>query len=319
MILLDINEKQQAILDIKEEINVVLSIKDHISEEEIKNLTEGFKALDERDIRELLVNITGDSIYIENFKEENEIAKKEEVIEEKVAIEEKPLIKEKIIIKLPDTKPKANAENISVIREEVRYNQLCIEWDWPVLIEKVMVCYRNDKFPSKPEDKDSNKFIVEKRMEEKTGEFIINKLKEESYYFWVFPIVNEGDNIKYLEGKKRLVVNKAIVEIFYEFKVKKSLFGQVKSVKILLKTNEEEVTLPPTSLIAKKGSVPIFKSDGNENYKLDYIKIEKDITSEIDVPADKISKNTYIKLFIDDEKSSFLYRLIPPRKENMYF
>ena len=228
MILLDINKKEQAILDIKEEINVVLSIKDHISEEEIKNLTEGFKALNERDIRELLVNITGDSIYIENFKEENEIAKKEEVIEEK------PLVKEKIIIKLPDTKPKANSENISVIREEVRYNQLCIEWDWPVLIEKVMVCYRNDKFPSKPEDKDSNKFIVEKRMEEKTGEFIINKLKEESYYFWVFPIINEATNIKYLQGKKRLVVNKAVEEINYEFKVKKSLFGVVKSVKIIL-------------------------------------------------------------------------------------
>ena len=341
--MLNLNEREQAIKDIEEEIDVVLSIKDFISEEEIKNFTEGFKALSERDIREVLVKITGDLTYIDNYKDENEITpnnednKNENIVEEqkvfeeeKVVIEDNKLLEENVMIVISNTSPEVEeirpisedislmAEDIRVIREEVRYNQLCIEWDWPNGVNKVLVCYKNDKFPIKPEDKECNKFTVEKQLGEKTGEFIINKLKEESYYFWVFPIVNENGNIKYLEGKKRLVVNKAVGEIYYELKVKKSLLGAVKSVKVFLKTDVEELTLPPTVLIAKKGSVPIFKSDGNEICRFDYTKIGKDMSVEIEVPLDKISKNTYVKLFIEDEKSSGLFRLIPPHKEKMY-
>lgn len=324
--MLDLNEREQAIKDIEEEIDVVLSIKEYVSQEEIESLAESFKVLTEKDIRELLVKITGNSIYIDNWKydnkitEKNEDSKNEDITEESEnIIEEKVIIEEKIVADITNIQPKVNAENITFIREEVKYNQLCIEWDWPIGIYKVLVCYRNDKFPLKPEDKDCNKILVEKHLEEKIGEFIINKLKEESYYFWIFPIINEDGNIKYLQGKKRLVVNKAIVEICYELKVKKSLLGTVKSVKILLKTNEEEVTLPPTVLVAKKGSVPIYKSDGNEVYKFDYIKIGKASSGEIDIPVDRISKNTYVKLFIEDEKSSGLFRIMPPKKEQMLY
>ncbi|MBC8061338.1 MAG: hypothetical protein H7Y18_11840 [Clostridiaceae bacterium] len=313
---MDLDERELALNDIREEINIVLSIKNFISEEEMKSFREGFPMFTEMEIREQLVEITGDSSYIDNYDFQEEILQSNEKVIKNTCVLEQSEITETLDANKVEENLKA--ENITVIREEVKYNQLCIEWDWPVGVNKALVCYRNDKFPLKPEEKDCYKFTVEKGFQEKTGEFIINKLKDESYYFWVFPIIFENGDMKYLEGKKRLVVNKAVGQIYYELKVKKNLLRQVKSVKILLKTNEEELTLPPTVLVAKKGSVPIFKSDGNEIYRLDYTVIGKAKSVEIEVPQESIIKNTYIKLFIEDEKSSTLFRIIPPKKEQMY-
>lgn len=210
-------------------------------------------------------------------------------------------------------------ENIKVIRGEVKYNQLSIDWDWPYGVHRVMILYRNDKFPAKVDDSSAVKIAVEKNCGETIGQFIIHKIKDESYYFCVFPIIETDGEITYLEGKKRLIVSKAPNEIFYTLNVKKRLFGGIKTISIIFSTSVEEANMPPTVLIDKKGNIPVLKSDGEEIYKFDYIKLSKDESVEVELPVNIIKKNTYIKLFLDDERNSSMFRIIPPEKKELYF
>lgn len=245
-----------------------------------------------------------------NYDIDDDIKIKEVKKPEKVSYEAK---------EVEDIEPGRLPENIRVIRGEVKYNQLSIDWDWPYGVKKTLILYRNDKFPTKPDDSSAVKIIVEKNYGETIGQFTIHKIKEENYYFCVFPIIEDNGEINYLEGKKRLIVSKAPSEISYELKVKRKLFYGIKAVSIIFSTSSEEVNMPPTVLIAKKGNMPVFKSDGEEIYKFDYIKIGKHETVEVEIPINIIKKNTYIKLFLEDERNSSMFRIIPPAKRELYF
>lgn len=229
--------------------------------------------------------------------------------------EEKP----KVVEAAKHYEYKGKPENIKVIRGEVKYSQLSIDWDWPYGVEKVLILYRNDKFPTKISDSGAVRLIVERNYGELVGQYSIHKVKEENYYFCVFPMLEENGDIIYLDGRKRLVVCKEPAEVFYNIKVKKSLFGAVKAVKIIFSSTAKEINIPPTVLISKRGSIPVFKADGEELCNFDFIKLSKDETAEIELPLEAVKKNMYVKLFLEDEGNSSMFRIIPPEKKQLYF
>lgn len=247
-----------------------------------------------------------DKIDVDEVKVMDEMVSPEQIEEEEEKYEE------------PE-EPGRLPENIKVIRGEVRYNQLSIDWDWPYGVHKVLILYRNDKFPLKVNDSGAVKLTVEKKYGESVGQFTIRKVKEENYYFSVFPIIEKDGEVTYLEGKKRLVVSKAPSEVFYNIKVRRRLFGEIKSVSVIFSTSAAEANIPPTVLVAKRGNIPVFKSDGEEIYKIDYIKIDRDETAEVEIPLDVIKRDMYVKLFLEDEGNSSLFRIIPPHKKKLYF
>lgn len=352
----DNNEK--AISELKDEIDVVLSIKDEVTQEEIDNFKEAFPMLTEEEIRKEISKLAQDEKYIEEYSREADDVKEYKIgdsnitlkqekaeLEDTIRIDANKIktdsskpnddIKIKEVIEEDEVEPEVEEkeeekeeehlepsrapENIKVIRGEVKYNQLSIDWDWPYGVKEVLVLYKNDKFPSKPNDSSSVKITVEKNYGETVGQFTIHKVKEENYYFCVFPVIKAGDEVNYLQGKKRLIVSKEPSEVSYNLKVKKRLLGGIKAVSIIFRTSAEEVNLVPTVLVAKKGNLPVFKSDGEEIYKFDYMKLSKDEFVEVEVPIDIIKKNTYVKLFLEDEANSSLFRILPPEKKELYF
>lgn len=345
------DNKEKAISELEDEIDVVLSIKDEVTQDEIDNFKEAFPMLTEEEIRKQISKLTQNEKYIEEYSgevddvkeykigESNIITKQEELdLEDTIRIDSNKIktaiskpnhdIKIKEVIEENEVEfdekeeeylePGRLPENIKVIRGEVKYNQLSIDWDWPYGVKEVLVLYRNDKFPAKPNDSSAVKITVEKNYGETVGQFTIHKVKEENYYFCVFPVIKAGDEVSYLEGKKRLIVSKEPSEVFYNLKVKKRLLGGIKAVSIIFRTSAEEVNLVPTVLVAKKGNLPVFKSDGEEIYKFDYIKLGKDEFVEVEMPIDIIKKNTYVKLFLEDEGNSSLFRILPPGKKELY-
>lgn len=357
MSLLNYDNKEKAISELEDEIDVVLSIKDEVTQDEIDNFKEAFPMLTEEEIRKEISKLTQDQKYIEEYSEEVDDVKeykigdskliekqekadledtiridaikiktpisdldcdvkvKEAIDEDEVELEEKEVeFEEEENIEI-DKAP----ENIKVIRGEVKYNQLSIDWDWPYGVQRVLVLYRNDKFPAKPNDSGAAKIVVEKNYGETVGQFTIHKVREENYYFCVLPVIKVGDDVNYLEGKKRLIVCKEPSEVSYNLKVKKRLLGGIKAASIILKTSAEEINLVPTVLVAKKGNLPVFKSDGEEVYKFDYIKLSKNEFVEVEIPIDILKKNTYVKLFLEDERNSSLFRILPPEKKELYF
>lgn len=346
------DNKEKAISELEDEIDVVLSIKDEVTQDEIDNFKEAFPMLTEEEIRKEISKLTQDEKYIEEYSKEEDDVKEYKIGEKNITLKQEESDLEDTIridsnkirtaISKPDEdikikevideaeveleekeveclEPGRSPENVKVIRGEVKYNQLSIDWDWPYGVQRVLVLYRNDKFPVKPNDSSAVKITVEKNYGETVGQFTIHKVKEENYYFCVFPVIKVGDEVSYLEGKKRLIVSKEPSEISYNLKVKKRLFGGIKAVSIIFRTSAEEVNLVPTVLVAKKGNLPVFKSDGEEIYKFDYMKLNKDEVVEVEVSTDIIKKNTYVKLFLEDEGNSSLFRIIPPGKKELYF
>ncbi len=212
-----------------------------------------------------------------------------------------------------------NIPEVSFVKAEIKYGQLSLEWGWNERIDKVLICYRMDKFPTGPKDGAAFQLVVTKEDNSETGSYIINKVNEGNYYFAIYVIANCNEKNFFSKAQRRLVTNKEPSEIFYEMKVKKNILGKVKNVEIVLSTDEKEINLPQLVLIGKFGNIPIQKSDGESILNIDYDVVTNDDLISFQIPIENLTKNMYVKLFFVDDSNSKLYRIISPSKENLHF
>lgn len=212
-----------------------------------------------------------------------------------------------------------NIPEISFVKAEVKYGQLSLEWAWNEKIDKVFICYRMDKFPVSPKDSAAFQVVVARENNMEKGNYIINKVNEGNYYFSIYVMVNYNGKILFSKAQRRLVVNKEPSEIFYEIKIKKNLFGKVKSAELLLSTDEKKLDLPQLVLVGKFGNIPVQKSDGEPIINIEYDSVTSEDLISFDIPIEDLSKNMYAKLFFVDDSNSKLYRIVSPSKENLHF
>lgn len=222
------------------------------------------------------------------------------------------------IIKKDKIINESDMPEITFVKAEIKYEQLSLEWGWKDEIEKVLICYRMDKFPIGPKDSSSTKIVVN-RENSSTGVYTINKVIEGNYYFCIYYMVEQNAKNIFSKGQRRLVSNKEPSEIFYEIKTKKTIFGKLKNIKLELSTNEKEIYLPQMVLVGKMGNIPIQKSDGEIILNIDYESINNKNVIDFDISIDNLSKNMYVKLFFLDDSNSKLFRIISPSKENLHF
>lgn len=347
------DEKKQCQLEeLVDELEIILSVKNVISKEEINNFIQKFNYLSEHDIRLKISEITKDNSYINNIEdtqqfilpnnleyehaqymdteqadninsnsyEENENKQVNDIDIEQEE-EKEDLINP--IIQLEQKKTYSFDENnipeVPFIRGEIKYGQLSLEWGWPEEVDEVLICYRMDMFPKGPRDLAAVQCEIKKHQDEKMGSYIISKVSGGDFYFCVYTKVNFGSKACYSQGQKRLVVNREPSEIFYEIKMKRSIFGKLKSSEIVLWTKEKEVNLPQLMVVGKIGNMPLQKSDGETILNIDCEVINKDKLVTIGLPNDNIRGNMYVKLFFFDDANSKLFRIVSPAKERLYF
>ncbi|MEW9097069.1 MAG: hypothetical protein AB2417_18485 [Clostridiaceae bacterium] len=272
--------------------------------EECSNIDEGYS-----NINQECVNVEEEEKE-ELHKDQEELHKDEESLHGAIV----EAVEEKIYSFNENSIPE-----VLFIRGETKYGQLSIEWGWPDEIEEVLICHRMDKFPTGPRDLSSTQCEIKRCYEDKIGSYTISKASQGDFYFCVYTKVNFNGKILYSQGQKRLVVNKEPSEIFYEIKIKKNIFGKVKSAQIVVWSKEKEVNLPQLTLVGKVGNMPLQKSDGESIVNIDYESITKDKSIDIELPNDKIRGNMYVKLFFNDDTNSRLFRIVSPAKERLYF
>ncbi|MBU5483724.1 hypothetical protein KQI86_05230 [Clostridium sp. MSJ-11] len=307
--------------------------KEHSSmNEECCNVDEGYTSVDEKysSTNEECSSVDREYSNVNeeynNIDEEDSSVNQECVNAEEKEKEELHKDKEKLhkaIVEAVEEKKYSFNENsipeVLFIRGETKYGQLSIEWGWPDEIEEVLICHRMDKFPTGPRDLSSTQCEIKRCCEDKIGSYTINKASQGDFYFCVYTKVNLNGKIFYSQGQKRLVVNKEPSEIFYEIKIKKNIFGKLKSAQIVVWSKEKEVNLPQLTLVGKVGNMPLQKSDGESILNIDYEAITKDKSIDIELPDDKIRGNMYVKLFFHDDINSRLFRIVSPAKERLYF
>ncbi|AKN30806.1 hypothetical protein Ccar_08120 [Clostridium carboxidivorans P7] len=310
--------KNNIYLEEFEKTNINEKIEDNI---EINNINDDEKIekdtikQQENSTKDLLVN--NEVNVDEKLKEiEFESINENEKSKEEIKCEEITDKSEEKSIEIVDEN---NIPEISFVKAEVKYSQLSLEWAWDEKIDKVLICYRMDKFPVSPKDSAAFQVVVAREDNMKEGNYIINKVNEGNYYFSIYVMVNYNGKTLFSKAQRRLVVNKEPSEIFYEIKIKKNLFGKVKSAELLLSTDEKKLDLPQLVLIGKFGNIPIQKSDGEPIINIDYDSVTSEDLISFDIPIENLSKNMYVKLFFVDDSNSKLYRIVSPSKENLHF
>ncbi|WP_315120235.1 hypothetical protein [uncultured Clostridium sp.] len=286
------------------------SYKNNINEE-FSNVDEGYSSANEEcsSVDRECSNIDEECVNAEE-EEKEELHKDEEELQ-------------KAIVEAVEEKRYSFDENsipeVSFIRGDTKYGQLSIEWGWPDEIEEVLICHRMDKFPTGPRDLSSTQYEIKRCGEDKIGSYTISKASQGDFYFCVYTKVNFNGKAFYSQGQKRLVVNKEPSEIFYEIKIRKNIFGKLKSAQIMVWSKEKDVNLPQLTLVGKVGNMPLQKSDGESILNIDYEAITKDESIDIELSNDKIRGNMYVKLFFQDDTNSRLFRIVSPAKERLYF
>ncbi|MGH4122403.1 MAG: hypothetical protein ACREV6_05685 [Clostridium sp.] len=337
--------KYKEINDLKEEIEIILSIKDELSNEEINNFVDSFPSLTEKEIRGTIAEITNNNEYLieevnieEQLEEkqinmQNKAFKKSEITEiEAIKGEEEEEAQQIIINRIQDSEPEPEIQietveelnstliDIAAIVGEVKHNQLCLQWQWPEKANKIKVIYRGDSFAKSAEDSSAVASIIKREKDESTGTFVIDRIPEGNYYFTIYVMAEMNDKIFYSEGKRRLMVSKKPIEIYYDLKIKRSLLGKLKSAEIMFSMEEKgEIKLPAITVIGKKGNMPIQKSDGDDICTFNDVVISKNKPCVFEFPLESIKNNMYIKLFVMNDKESTRYRIISPAREKLYF
>ncbi|MDE5414058.1 double zinc ribbon domain-containing protein [Alkalihalobacterium chitinilyticum] len=194
---------------------------------------------------------------------------------------------------------------VSNIFHKVEQNSLIVQWIWPDKIKRVIVAYRKDAFPVSHDDPQATKIQIEKGSYELLDGYKISS-REQDYYFTIFTVYEEGDDLIYSNGEQYLCLNTKPVEISYE--INTSSFFK-KKVRISLST-DTAVTLPGLVLVKKALSPPTSKTDGKEIYRIPGNE-EMYRTKQIDIPSEHFEKNMYARLFFINDKEAPKVRLQP--------
>lgn len=333
-------EKQQGEIDeLADELDIILSVKNDISDDEINNLVNKFTSLSEYDVRQKISEVTGDDSYIKNLNsndveqpiedanDDNLDTQAQEIINTKeddeaqnlkLEVHEHEIIGENIKDKIAFAED--NIPDVTFVSGDIKYGQLSVEWGWPEGIDRVLLCYKMDGFPVGPKDSSARHLIIERENGTDKGDYTINKAVEGNYYFCVYAVVQNNENELYSTGQRRLIVNKMPDEIFYDIKVRKTLFGKLKSAELVIHTGaHKEIELPELVLVSRAQNMPIQKCDGESIFNVDYQTLKEDEERAFELPIENLRNNTYVKLFFADDSNSKLFRIISPAKEKLHF
>lgn len=331
-------EKQRELRELSDEVGIILSYKDTISREEVHNFVNKFSLLSEDDIRKKIQELTGDITYIQEVhdkvvKEGREVEKagniegekenlqvynnnSEEIIKKEI-FEDRPT--EQILYRENIVLDPSNIPEVPFVKAEVKYGQLSLEWGWPHGINKVLLCYRMDRFPSTPKDSSAMQILMERKNNVYTGDYIMDNAPEGNYYFSIYTLIEHEKKMVFSKAQRRLVVNKTPEEILYHIKTRRTIFGKLKTAELVLSTDKEEMNLPPLVLIGKLGNMPFQRSQGETLLVTDYETLTRNQPLAFQIPVHSIIKNMYVKLFFVEDINSKMYRIMSPAKEKLHF
>ena len=155
-----------------------------------------------------------------------------------------------------------------------------------------------------------------KRQYERESGFVVKNPEPQDYFFTVYVVAGEGDNKIYSAGQQCFLSNAETVEIQYEVKISRSLFGK-RSAQLILWSKDGTVNLPEAVLIKRVGNLPQGKSAGTVICTVPQGTSIGKGRVKIKIPIEELRKNGYAKLFLVDGSLAKQYRLMSPKKEKL--
>ncbi len=197
-------------------------------------------------------------------------------------------------------------ENLTLEFNTAR-TEMYADFKWPKLIQHTLFVYRNDQYPTGPEDELAKRIFCSKEQYDNNAGILVSNPDEGMYYGIVYAYVDNGEKKIYSEGAMVTVNNEPQRLVYFSFSYKKSLFSRKASFEVTIRSDGDFV-FPKFLMVAKKDSRPLRKTDGYIICTSDKeVMANKSYTYKYEV--DEIKKGTVIQMFFVNDTDYARYKI----------
>jgi hypothetical protein len=205
-------------------------------------------------------------------------------------------------------------DDVTNVRAKTNGRDIVLTWDWPHGADEVVVCYANDRYPAAPDDAGATRAHVTQAGYTRANRFELRAAKPDRHFFTLFVVASSGT--LYSAGARVFESMGQGTIVRYRAGVKKrGLFNRaVESAWVELECDEPIVSLPPLIVLGKDGRQPLSPGDGAllaEEPALQFASGR----ARIELPAERATRSTYVKVFFKDGRHAQEIRLQPASSE----
>ena len=215
---------------------------------------------------------------------------------------------------------------VSDLRAKLVQNQCLLEWVWPEEIEEAIVVYSETGFPTQPSPEDEQLIVCTKSQYDANHGPVLDIGVNQDLYVSVFAREEFEGAFYYSKGGNLFQTTKTPPKMTYKVDVSR-LFS--KKVKLTLKMDEHQISIPELLIVKKNGSQPLNAKDGQVIFKIEPAILERDAHGEripfqlhedvmvqqdgfmiFDLTAYR-EKKSYIRVFFGDGEDAKRFTLEP--------
>lgn len=191
------------------------------------------------------------------------------------------------------------------VTHDIKDRRLSLEFSWPKNAKEIVVLYKLGKYPTGITDRTANT----KTISRPGTKFEINNIEKNDYCFMIFANYGEREPL-YSSGRRFLVANSPLKDIYYTVKSDKTLLGKHTGIEITLWTDWPIENCPEILVVKKANSLPLNKNDGNMVYTLS--NCFKGKKYKVKINDSVVGRKTYYRLFFNNPDFYKSFNLVCP-------
>lgn len=186
--------------------------------------------------------------------------------------------------------------------------ELYINFKWPKGINKVVMVYRMDTYPTGLDDTIANRIECTKKQYESNDALLIANPAQGVYYAIIYAVFETKNKKVYSNGVKALINNEPQRDVFYDLKYKKGLFSSKRTLTVNV-SSKGHFMLPQFVIVSKSRSVPLDRSDGDVICSVSE-ETEIDGSHVFNFEVQDLPKGIFLKMFFINKNQYKRYKLL---------
>ena len=177
-----------------------------------------------------------------------------------------------------------------------------VNFTWPKKIDRSLLVYRMDSYPTGIDDPLAHKIECSKRQYEANEGILISNPAKGTFYAEVYTYFESDGHRVYSDACRALLSNEPQKDVFYTLKYKKAGFFSKKCTLTVEIETEGACVFPAFAIVSKFKSTPLKRGDGDIVCTVnDSTEIKRSHTFEFDVSPMKAE--TRLKMFFLNDKN----------------
>lgn len=185
----------------------------------------------------------------------------------------------------------SSREIVRIDKVTVSGADLCVLFDWPEKVRRVLLAYRTDRYSDSPEDSVATKTLVNRAVYDLHKAIILKGCGNGTYYMSLYAEIGSADGTTFSAGSNYLFCFGQAEQVTYEIRSKWWL-RKLKEASIVL---DSSGAVPALQVYSQNGGVPVFRNQGTLICEIPALPEAKN--HMVSLPVAGLHANTYLKVF----------------------